>query len=356
MPRRNDIAKILIIGSKLIILILSMFVGSLAKACTIFSSTVTAAPNFDLLVQDHGKPVAGIRIVVTSIGDETHRPVVQATSNQQGKVAVRGLLPGEYSIDNLGPIQTGGLIAVVKKNGFARLSKPITFQWPSLGIAKTKRLEGVFRSADPEHPFDAVEVSVSTAADGTELASSNSGSDGRFDFGNLPAGLYVVQVRAKQPGIPKNWEVEGPIAVEVTQGSSSPNQLELALGKTSCGIWYAQCPEQKSIELASRQIKVSDPNGAVIRAAQYSLEDKSGRKVANGESNHQGVIELSAGLGGGYKLKIYSTGFTPLEQPLNLITPEASAKSLNVLLNTRGNLQPSKAGAKCPAEMTSRKS
>jgi hypothetical protein len=75
----------------------------------------------------------------------------------------------------------------------------------------------------------------------------------------------------------------------------------------------------------------------VIGLADYTVEDRSGNKVAIGESNRDGVIELPAELRGDYKLTIARIGFTPLEQPLEFVAPEAGAKDLSVLLNIGGN-------------------
>jgi hypothetical protein len=138
--------------------------------------------------------------------------------------------------------------------------------------------------------------------------------------------------------VEKNWQVDGPIAVEITPDSpSAPDDVEFMLGESSCGIWYSHCPRRDSINLASRRIQVTDALGAVVGLAQYTVEDRSGNKVATGESNRDGVIELPAELQGDYKLTIAKIGFTPLEQPLELVTPAAGAKDLIVLLNIGGD-------------------
>jgi hypothetical protein len=74
----------------------------------------------------------------------------------------------------------------------------------------------------------------------------------------------------------------------------------------------------------------------VVGSAQYTVEDTSGKKVAEGRSDQDGVIELPAELKGAYKLTIASLGFTPLEQPLEFVPPQAGAKALNVVLNIGG--------------------
>jgi hypothetical protein len=350
MPRRNDIAKILIIGSGPIVLTL-MLTASLAWACTVFGVRVNAAPNFDLLVQDNGRPVPGIPIIVWRVGDKNRKRLFEAKSDQDGRVAIRGLLPGEYAIDNLGPIKSGGLTAIVKRNGPATLAKPIIFNWPWQEIVKFKSLQGTLRAASLQYPFKEVELAVLTVDTGAQIKTLRTGPDGHFKFSEIPPGLYVVQVHGNQPGVGKNWQVDGPIAVEITPDSASaPDDVEFMLGESSCGIWYSHCPRRDSINLASRRIQVTDPLGAVVGLAQYIVEDRSGNKVAFGESNRDGVIELPAELRGAYKLTIARTGFTPLEQPLELVGPAAGAKDLSVLLNIGGDCSQAKLEAHATAQ------
>ncbi|HEY2495855.1 MAG TPA: hypothetical protein VGK24_02195 [Candidatus Angelobacter sp.] len=337
MPRRNNISKILIIGAGPIV-VLGLCIAHMAQACTVFGIPFVAAANFDLIVQDDGRPVAGIPIVVTRVGDKTNKPLLELKSDQDGRVPIRGLLPGEYAIDNLGPLKADEMLAVVKKHGPEKLAKPVVFPWPLYGIVNFKSLQGTLRAASAQYPFAAVDVAVMTVDTGTQLKALRTGADGHFKFSEMPPGLYVVQVHGSQPGIGKNWEVNGPIAVRIVPDSpSAADNVELILGESSCGIWYAHCPPKNSIDLASRRIQVTDPLGAVVGSAQYAVEDTSGKKVAEGHSDQEGVIVLPAELiGGAYKLRVSRLGFTPLEQPLEFVPPLAGAKTLNVVLNVDG--------------------
>jgi len=343
MPRRNDIAKILIIGSTTILIALLLLRPAAAHGCSVFAKTVNAAPNFNVIVQDHGRPVAGIAITVTRIADESHTPLFTLKSDQDGEVVIRGLQPGMYAISNVGPIQTAGLLATIKSNGPVALPKPIAFDWPWYGIAKTHRLRGRLRAADPRAPIEEIDLNLTTVNSGSLIKAVHSGPDGQFDFGDVKPGLYVVQVRTKQPAAGSGWEINGPIAVQVAPDSATAgDHLDLPLGETSCGIWYAQCSQTAPISLSSRRIRLTDPNGAVVASAQYSMEDRSGNRVATGQSDRQGVVQLPRELKGTYKLSIYSAGFTPLEQPLQLVPFKPGAEDLDVVLKIGGTCSEAK--------------
>jgi hypothetical protein len=134
------------------------------------------------------------------------------------------------------------------------------------------------------------------------------------------------------------WDVEGPIAVEVVPESRlAPNNLSLTLGETSCGLWYVQCNRRELIQLASRTIKVRDAMGAVVGSAQYTIEDESGKKVSSGKADRLGTIVVPTELTGVYKLTIFSAGFTPLEQPVDMVALKPSAWELSVRLNIGGS-------------------
>jgi hypothetical protein len=336
MPRRNDSSKILVIRSGPIVLGLVILLSSSARACSVFSLSVAAAPNFDVLVADRGRPIPGIPIIVWRVGDKSRKPIVELESDQDGKVPVRGLLPGEYAIENRGPIQMAGLVAVVKAHGPQTLGKPIIFEWPWHGVVESQSLQGALRAADPGHPFQEIDLSLLTADSGAKLQTLRTGPDGSFKFKDVSPGLYVIQVHTSQPGVDQDWEVHGPIAVRLVPDSQSASpDVKLTLGETSCGIWYAQC-HSDPITLATRKIRVFDSNGALIGVVQYRVEDASGNKIVAGESNWDGMIELPGELSGAYKLSILHAGFTPLEQPLEVLVPNAEAGYLSVLLNVGG--------------------
>jgi hypothetical protein len=325
MPRRNDISK------TVVLLVLS----TCGIACDVFPPTVNVQPDFDIVVTDHGEPVSGIPVNVTRIGISAASAAGTQLSDAHGRVAIRGLSAGEYAVTTNGPIQVAGFIAKVV-GGKAKGEITVELQWPDFRLVKLRKLEGILRSADPEHPFEDVEVKL-LAVNGSNVQKvQHTGPSGRFRFEEVSPGVYVLQVRASQPGVPNGWEVRGPIAVELMPKSYAEDTVDLPLGETSCGIFYAQRDVPGPIVLATREVRVADPTGAVIGSARFIVEDESGGRVASGASDRSGVAKLPAELHGSFKLTIFRTGFTPFEINARLVTPERTAKHLEVTLDVGG--------------------
>lgn len=337
MPLRNDISKIPIIGSGLFIAALLVFLSGTVLACSIFPPMIDVAHDFDVLVMDNGKPVAGIPIQVTKIGVEDGTPLLTLKSDKNGRITIRGLKSGEYSVDSKGAIWVPGFVARIGNPKAKNLKKVVEFHWPFNQIVQTKSLQGRLWSANPHQPFEDLEVKA-LLIDGSVVAGSQfTGRSGQFDFSSLGPGLYVLQMHAKQPAVQKNWEAEGGIVVEVAPGAETASQsLDLSIGMSSCGISYAQCAPAAPITLTSREMRVMDPLGAAVGSAEYILSDGSGSQVAMGKTEDSGVALLPGGLAGSYKLSIFRLGFTPLEQALDFAPAELKAPSLRVTLNLQG--------------------
>lgn len=343
MPRRSDIAKILIIGSVILLAMLVMLSSDPAVACAILPPVIDVTQDFEILAVNHGRPVPGIPIEVTQVGVKSDHPLLSLRSGTDGRVAVKGLPAGDYSVESNAAMWVPGFIARVG-NPKAQLEKNLVeFQWPNYGIAKVKALRGRLWSENSLKPFEDLDLRVFLVDGRPASPSQFTGSKGRFDFKNLNPGLYVLWMHAKQPNVPKGFEDEGPIVVEVDPDDrSAPSELDLPIGSTSCGIWYAQCVQQDSIRLSSRRIRLGDPNGAAVFSAHYAVTDSSGNQTASGLSNREGIIHLPKELRGTYKLAINSSGFTPLEQPLEFLPYDSRARDLYVVLNLGGSCSEAK--------------
>lgn len=326
MPHGKDMARV--IG-------VMVLATTCAVACDVFPPTVNVQSNFDIVVSDHGEPVSGIAVTVIKVGASSAPPAEAQLSDAHGRIVVRGLSSGEYAVTTRGPIQVAGIIArVIAGNGKGETT--VELQWPDFRLVKLKKLEGRLRSADPQHPFEDIEVGLLNV-DGSRVQKvQHTGSGGRFRFEQVPPGIYILQVRATQLGVPEGWEVRGPIPVELMPNSYAQDTADLPLGETSCGIFYAQCDEPGPIAIASREVRVRDPNRAVIGSARFIVEDDTGRRVASGMSDKAGVVQLPAELHGSYKLTIFSTGFTPLEISARFVKPERSARHLDITLDVGG--------------------
>jgi len=344
MPRRNDNAKILIVVSIAMSLCALTFSTGVVRACSIIPPVIDVFSDFDVLVVDHGKPVAGIPIEVVKVGVKGRHPVLALKSDTNGKIAIKGLSPGEYSVDSDFPMWVPGFIARVDSPKAKERKKLVEFQWPNYGIARVKALHGRLWSENSQRPFEDIDLRLFVVGGHAASLSQFTGPSGRFEFKDVNPGLYVMWMHAKQSHVRKGLEAEGPIVVRVDpEDQSAPAELDLPIGSTSCGIWYAQCDQHNAISLASRRIRLTDPNGAAVFSAQYVITDPAGREIASGFSNQEGVIHLSQELRGVYKIAINRYGFTPFEQPLHLLPFKSGAdEDLDVLLNVGGSCSEAK--------------
>ena len=306
-----------------------------AFACDVFPPTVKVQSNFDIVVTDHGEPVSGVPVIITRMGVSHASPVMTALSDAKGRIPVRDLSPGDYAVTSGGAIQVPGFIASVSPKN-TKTEASVELQWPDFRLVKVKHLAGRLKSADPLHPFAEVEIELLNL-DGSEVRKLvRTGSTGRFQFDAIPPGVYVLRVWTSQPGVPEDWQVHGPIAVEVMPDSYAADSMDLPLGESSCGIFYAQCDVSAPIAVSAREVRVADPNGAAIRSAHFRLEDDAGHIVASGASDAGGVASLPQELHGAYKLTIFSTGFTPFEIDTQFVTPDRNSKPLDVSLDVGG--------------------
>jgi hypothetical protein len=217
------------------------------------------------------------------------------------------------------------------------LKREVEFQWPLYQVVYAKNLRGRLWSANPQAPFEAIELQLLPVDGGKPIQIQQASEQGRFDFGQTKPGLYVLKMHAMQKGVAKEWEPDGPIAVRISPDSPSTGEdIQLPIGMTSCGINYVQCAPSKPLTVSSRAVLVLDEMGARVSGARFTIQDDTGRTVASGQSGKDGLINLPSDLKGLHKMDIYSSGFTPLEVPLQVEEFRPHAEALKVLLNIAG--------------------
>jgi hypothetical protein len=77
--------------------------------------------------------------------------------------------------------------------------------------------------------------------------------------------------------------------------------------------------------------------GAVVGSAEYVAEAVSDHRVVSGRTDSSGIAQFSDELRGAYKFRIFSLGFTPLDQIVEFESPEPGAPRLRVILDISGN-------------------
>ncbi|HET9320182.1 MAG TPA: carboxypeptidase-like regulatory domain-containing protein, partial [Bryobacteraceae bacterium] len=112
--------------------------------------------------------------------------------------------------------------------------------------------------------------------------------------------------------------ITGLVAVAVDHGAAA-DHLDVDLGWTSCGLWYAdrsQCP-QSDLQVEQLSGQVLDASGAAIPDAKILLFDPGETLVERLQSDNAGKFTSPHSLVGTYQLVVSSAGFTPLRRTLH---------------------------------------
>ncbi len=355
MPRRNDISKILIIGSGLsrtvafamALFLLSVALPWTAQACLRSTPIVKVSGDFHVIVRHDETPIAGIQVDVydeelsRSNAELQRKPVLGLITSSDGTAEVRNLAKGRYLAAIKGP--GGGYAVHVEITGEGgKRSNEVPLYWPfsPSGLLKTRSLSGALVSNDPWKPIQNVEVQLWAVGIDSPLAIENTGPQGVFNFKDVRRGLYVIRVHGRQNGVEPDNQIAGDVAVELS--SSAPDavaSISLLLDMTDCGIAYSACPSGngKPIATASRRFQVLYPPGMAefptIDGARYKLLDDKGVSIAEGITDKNGMADLPSDAMGRTTLVVASPLMTTLQQSLNLLAPNTGAPHLAVTLD-----------------------
>ena len=355
MPRRNDIAKILIIGAlrnRLVAFTISLLffvaLGPLVHACSYSLSTVQVTPEFRIIVRHGPTPIPRIQVEIYDEGEldrlqdgREWTPVLKLVTGRDGTAEAKNLRPGKYLVETKGPGMGDAVYAQV--GGKADESKnQIGLEWPfsRRETIKTKSLSGQLISNNPWTPFQNVQVQLWTAGLEKPLAIKDTGPQGRFHFDETRPGIYVIRIQGRQDAVNPNNQVEGDLSVELDP--SAPDavaSLFLRLAESSCGIEYSSCPlsNDASIATAARRFQVvygPDVRGEHpwIDNARFKLLDDHGAAIAEGRTDSKGMAGLPSEFLGKATLVVASSGLTTIQQTLDLLPPDEGAPGLVVSL------------------------
>jgi hypothetical protein len=357
MPRRNDIAKILIIGSlpnRLLALAVSLLLAVAlpppAQACSYSLARIHVSPDFRVIVSHGSKPLPGIRVEVYDEGERhqgdaaaKRKPVLTLVTSRDGIAEIKTLDKGIYLVETIGPGGGSAVYAIIGDRP-DKISSEITLQWPfSLnGTVKTSSFSGALASDDPWKPLQDVHVELWAPGLEKPLAMQDTDPQGRFRFGVTRPGIYVLRVLGRQDDLNPDYGIGGEISVELDP--SAPDalaSLSLHLRMSTCGIQYSNCPAaDRTIATASRRIKVMHEPGVSeypeVDNAKYKLLDDRGSSMAEGTTDNGGIAELPSEAMGKATLVVASSGLTAIQQPLELLLPDKSAPDLVVTMTSIG--------------------
>jgi hypothetical protein len=315
-----------------------------AFACSYFPPTYEVGKNFVVKVSSlEGATFPGIRVILV----RAHRVSKFALTDEKGRVHFENVEPGDYSveIDQLGIAgwDTAGLNVVDSsdkrtsdKQGAEK--QEIQLHWPSSEVLQASELKGIFLAGGTAKPIATASLHLVHGLDGSLESRLLTDETGRFDLGSPEPGLYFIKVDSALPG---PWEPRGEIPVVVKAGSK--RELVVALGESSCGMEYSEVCGAPAVAVSHVEGNVTDPEGAAISRANIDLlllktKDRAAIKSVNPDNDgHFTIADVAPG---DYRLRISSTGFTPLFISIT-VGPKASANGpLNLKLGMLGGACP----------------
>ena len=280
-----------------------------ATACTIIPEHCEVAPTFRVEVEDHGKPVAGIEILL--LGSRGTR--LRVVTNKDGSYWFRNVPPGSYYV---GPSRDAGIPdrvdVSVKADGPANIA--VHLQWPSIPPIIVRAAKGNIHI--PQSVVTQTQLAFSIVlldgVSGHKLRSALSDQFGAFDLKYTIPGLYFLELAPAHSNLPDSLS-GGLIAIRIAP--DTPNeQLDLDLAFSSCGMSYADandCPHE-ALPLTRLHGSIQDETGAAVANSQILLLDVNGNPVEQLHPNDLGEFNSEYALEGAYTLVVSSPGFHTL--------------------------------------------
>jgi hypothetical protein len=357
MPRRNDIAKILVrslpkrLNALAAAFLFLVVLHPLAQACSLSMARIRVSPDFRVIVSHGSTRIAGVQVAIYDEGKrhegeaaEERKPLLSLVTSQDGVAEIKSLDKGIYLVETIGPGQGSAVYALVG-DGVDKAKNEIALEWPfSLnGTLKTRSLSGELASNDPWTPFQNVQVELWAPGLEKPLAKEDTGPQGRFHFDVTRPGIYVLRVIGRQDSVdPYHHQIGGELSVELAP--VEPDALAsvpLRLAMSGCGIVYSSCQAaETTIATSSRRLRVMYEPGVAefpqVKDAKYKLLDDRGTSVAEGTTDGNGIAELPSEFVGKATLVVGSSGLTAIQQPLELLSADEKAPDLLVTMTVIG--------------------
>ena len=299
-------------------------------ACTVVYRSVQVGPSFRVRVEDQGRPVKGLRVAIVRYQGGNGAATV---TDKNGLAFFRDIQPGSYHLSADHDVGIGdGAELEVKLNGPPDVTVPL--RWPSIAPVLVRSLKGTIRGPDyfPGQSQQRLSLDLLEGRSGQRLKSLQTTDSGEFNFESAAPGLYFLSLK---PSGLKGWsgdQITGLIAVAIDPHAPT-DHLDVDLGWTSCGLWYAdrnQC-SQGDLKIEQLSGQVLDASGAVIPDAKILLFDSGGTLIERLQSDGAGKFTSPHSLAAAYELVVSRAGFTPLHRTVHA-EPTGNSKSLSSLI------------------------
>jgi len=207
--------------------------------------------HFSVQVFDRGKPVEGLQIELSTVpkGNEESRTILVLKTDAKGTAEFKGISPKLYYVGIKHPAFGSSIIVQVMRRPPHEDSSTVTFQWPAwkplstqnvagslTGRARTSRPAIIDMTGPPVYSaVPGARLTLSKAVSGEVVDSQLSQEAGKFQFKDIPAGLYMLRVETPVFN-PVHWiyPADGYVPIEVAPLSQFYN-VDLELDDAICG-------------------------------------------------------------------------------------------------------------------------
>jgi hypothetical protein len=293
------------------LLLVTIAVVARCGACSVFYPDFQLGPSFRVKVEDHGRPVEGLRLEIGGTKGSRYRVVKDTDKN--GFAVFRDVLPGLYHLSAAhdAGIPDGAELEV-KLNGPTNVTVPL--KWPSGPPVVVRSLGGTIRRPGylPGQPQPTLLLDILEGRSGRKLNALQTSERGEFDFEGAAPGAYFLDLKPSGPVGGMGDEITGLIPV-VVDPHATHDHLDLDLSASSCGLSYADMNGCRQSDLQTDRLsgQVVDPTGAVIPRAKVILLNAAGTLVEELESDSEGRFASPHPVTDVYDLVVSAAGFTP---------------------------------------------
>jgi hypothetical protein len=280
-------------------------------ACTIVYPNIRVGPNFRVRVEDHGRPVKGLQMQISSYQGSGNRIV--ADTDKNGIAVFRGVRTGSYhlSADHDLGIPDGAELEVTVE-GPTEVTVPL--KWPSAETVLVRFLKGTIRGPDyvPGQPQPRLSIDLLDGRSGRRLKTLQTNDKGEFSIEGATPGLYFLSLKPSGLWDGSGEQITGRIVIALDRHAPT-DHLDLDLGWSSCGLYYADTSKCLQRDLQTEQLsgQVVDASSALIPRAKILLLDLDGTLIEQLQSDSEGKFVSSRHIAGTYQLVVSSAGFTP---------------------------------------------
>ena len=222
--------------------------------CAVGEVSIEVPPAFVVHISNDYGPVVGLTIHVIYFREEEYKAlsskqkrtahiedfedvVDSATTDGNGDARFHLKKTGGFFIEaNHASGAFMGVNLVVKENS----SHPdrLPFKWPETSILETQTLRGKIvkglLKGSGQGAIGGAELSLHELGSYRLMRSTKTADDGSFEFGDIPPGLYLLDLKSRQSG---SDQLDGDIPISISP-KAVRNSLSLMVSETDCGLMY----------------------------------------------------------------------------------------------------------------------